>query len=117
MIGKNHEKLELFSKLKAMYMSFYPCLKNFPRNEQNNGIVNYIDANFNNALVAIMKANSIKSKKKFYLEEAESELLMLLMRLQLSLERQYITEGHYSNLEDGEMFKNYFINIQIYYRI
>ena len=100
MIGKKHEQLELFARTRSLYTGFYPCLKNFPKNEQNNGIVQYIDQNFNNTLVNIMKANSIKSKRRYYLEEAESELLMLSIRFNLCLERKYITEGHYADLEE-----------------
>lgn len=100
MIGKNHSKLELFSRTKSLYLGFYPCLKNFPKNEQQNGIVQYIDKNFNDALVSIMKANSIKSRRKYYLEDAESNLLMLSIRFDLCLERKYITEGHYADLEE-----------------
>lgn len=100
MIGRNHNNLELFSKVKSMYLSFYPCLKNFPRNEQNNGIVQYIDSNFNEALVSIMKANCIKSRRRQYLEVVESNLLMLSIRFNLCLDRNYITEGHYADLEE-----------------
>lgn len=100
MLGISTNNFKPFSKLKEMYMTFYPCLSNFPRKEHMNGLVGFIDNHFNDAMVSLIKANKIKSKRKFYLEEAESSLIMLNIRLNLCLNRKYITEGHYALLEE-----------------
>ena len=87
-----------YSKLEHLYYRVYPALKNFPIAEKYSLCVHIKDC-FLGALKSMSLGNSVKSKRKQYLQEAEAELQHLGVLIRFSRYRKYISIGFFEDID------------------
>ena len=86
-----------YSKLEHLFYRVYPALKNFPVAEKYVLCVHIKDC-FLNALKSMSLGNSIKVKRKQYLQEAEAELQHLGFLIRFSRNQKYISKGFFEDI-------------------
>ena len=87
-----------YSKLEHLYYRVYPALKNFPVSEKYSLCVHIKDC-FLGALKSMSLGNSVKSKRKQYLQEAEAELQHLGVLVRFSRNQKYISKGFFEDID------------------
>ncbi len=87
-----------YSKLEHLYYRVYPALKNFPVAEKYSLCVHIKDC-FLGALKSMSLGNSVKSKRKQYLQEAEAELQHLGVLVRFSRNQKYISKGFFEDID------------------
>ena len=75
----------------------YPALKNFPKSEKY-ALAQDIKNCFLEYLTYISRANSIKSKRLTYSQEAEAYLQKIKSLMKLSFNQRYISKGFYRDI-------------------
>lgn len=91
-------ELLVYRKTEELMYRVYPRLMNFPKAEKY-GLSQTVKQNFFDLLKAISLGNSVKSKRKTYLQEADGHLQVLKVLLRLSKKRRYISEGFYRDVD------------------
>ena len=76
----------------------YPTLVNFPKSEKFS-LCQSIKNNFFELIGNILSAHEVKSKRKFYLEEAVGKLRLLQVLVKLSKNHKYISEGFFKIID------------------
>lgn len=95
---KSGEGLLVSKKTEALLNKIYPSLVNFPKAEKF-ALCHEIKQNFYNLIKFIEMANSVKSKRKVYAQEADGHLQTLKVLMRLSRNRRYISQGFYREID------------------
>ena len=83
------ENLETYKKTEQLMFRVYPTLKNFPKSEKF-ALCQSIKENFFQLLTHISLGNSVKSKRKTYLQEADGYLQTLKVLFRLARFQKYM---------------------------
>jgi four helix bundle protein len=92
-------KLEVYRRSEELLNRVYPALNNYPRHEKFS-LVSEIKNCFYSLISNIALGDSIKSKRKGYLQEADGNLQVLKVLFKLSLRRRYVSKGFYRDIDD-----------------
>lgn len=92
------QQLQIYSKTEHLFYRVYPALRNFPKIEKW-GVAKDIKECFLEILRAMSLANSVKSKRRFYLAEAEGNLHHLTTLWRFSYTRKWIGESFYRQID------------------
>ena len=92
--------LLVFSKAEALFYRIYPSLINYPRGEKYSTVAAIKD-NFIGFLTRINQANSVKSKRIVYLQEADACLQTLKMLFRLSVNKKFIKQTFYEDISES----------------
>lgn len=90
--------LKIYKKTEDLLYAIYPRLSNFPKSEKFS-LCHSIKNSFYELLRCISLGNSIKSKRKSYLQEADGYLQIIKTLVKLSKKRKYISIGFFENLD------------------
>ena len=90
--------LIVYRKTEELLYKIYPKLINFPKSEKFALCAN-IKESFYNLLKYISLGNSVKSKRKIYLQEADGHLQVLKVLMKLSKQRKYISVGFFKEID------------------
>ena len=90
--------LVVYRKTEELLYKIYPRLVNFPKSEKFS-LCQSIKENFFELLKYISLANSVKSKRMTYLQEADGYLQVLKALIKLSKQRKYISEGFFKDID------------------
>lgn len=91
--------LEVYRRTEELMYRVYPVLANFPKAEKFS-LCQEIKSNFFQLLTHISLGNSVKSKRKTYLQEADGYLQTLKVLIKLSRKRKYISIGFFRALDE-----------------
>lgn len=91
-------ELEVYRRTEELLYRIYPRLSNFPKSEKFS-LCQEIKNNFFNLLTNISLGNSVKSKRKIYLQEADGYLQTLKVLMKLSKERKYLSKNFYKIID------------------
>jgi hypothetical protein len=92
--------LLVFSKAESLFYRIYPSLINYPRGEKYSTVAAIKD-NFIGFLTRINQANSVKSKRIVYLQEADACLQTLKMLFRLSVNKKFIKQAFYEDISES----------------
>lgn len=95
---KTTEGLLVSKKSEALLNRIYPALVNFPKAEKF-ALCQEIKQNFYDMIKFIEMANSVKSKRKGYAQEADGHLQTIKVLMRLSRNRRYISVGFYREID------------------
>ena len=89
----------------------YPSLKNFPQAEKYS-LCKEIKESFINLMRYILLANKVKSKRKYYQEEADGHLQVCKILMKLSYDQKYISHKFHKDIslklsEIGKMLSDW----------
>ncbi|MFP4019691.1 MAG: four helix bundle protein [Bacteroidales bacterium] len=84
-------------KQKLCFFRIYPALRNFPKSEKF-ALCHQIKEHFIELLKNISLANSVKSKRKTYLQEADGILQNVKTLVRLSKHQKYLSKGFYEDI-------------------
>lgn len=90
--------LEVYKRVEELLNKIYPALINYPKSEKF-CLCHQIKQNFFDLLVNISLGNSVKSKRKYYLQIADGYLQSIKVLMRLSLRRKYISKGFYRDID------------------
>lgn len=82
----------------ALLNRIYPALVNFPKAEKF-ALCTEIKQNFYHMVKYLEMANSVKSKRKTYAQEADGHLQTIKILMRLSKNRKYIGAGFYREVD------------------
>lgn len=91
-------ELEVYKRVEELLNKIYPVLVNYPKVEKF-ALCQEIKHNFYRLLTNISLGNSVKSKRRTYLQEADGYLQTLKVLMKLSLRRKYISKGFYREVD------------------
>jgi hypothetical protein len=86
--------LVVYRRAEELLYKVYPRLINYPKAEKF-ALCQTIKENFFELLKYISLGNSVKSKRKTYLQKADGHLQVLKVLINLSKQRKYISKGFY----------------------
>lgn len=89
--------LLVYSKAETLFFRVYPALRNFPKSEKF-AMCHQIKEHFIDFLKYVSMANSVKSKRKVYLQEADGILQNLKTLIRLSKHQKYLSTGFYEDI-------------------
>ena len=92
------KSLEVYRKSENLLYKVYPKLTNYPKSEKFS-LCQSIKDSFFELLKNISLANSVKSKRKTYLQEADGHLQLLKILMKLSKQRRYISSGFFKEVD------------------
>ena len=90
--------LEVYVRAEQLMFRVYPALINFPKSEKYS-LCQYIKNNFFELLAHISLGNSVKSKRKTYLQEADGYLQTLKVLFRLARYRKYIGQEFHKQID------------------
>ena len=90
--------LVVYKLTEDLLNKIYPTLTNFPKSEKFS-LCQSIKNNFFELLGNLLSAQSVKSKRKIYLEEATGKLRLIQVLINLSKNRKYISEGFFKIID------------------
>lgn len=93
-----YEDLVVQKKTEQLLYKIYPRLVNFPKSEKF-CLCQRIKEAFFDIIKYISLGNSVKSKRKTYLQEADAHLQTLKVLIKLSCHRQYISKGFFKEID------------------
>lgn len=85
-------------KSEALLFRIYPALVNFPKAEKF-ALCAEIKQNFYGLIKYIEMANSVKSKRKTYAQEADGHLQVIKTLMKLARNQKYISKGFYREVD------------------
>lgn len=91
-------ELEVFKRTEELLNKIYSVLVNYPKSEKF-ALCQEIKQNFYKLLVNISLGNSVKSRRRTYLQEADGYLQTIKVLMRLSLRRKYISKGFYRDVD------------------
>lgn len=108
--------LKIYFKTEHLLYKVYPMLINFPKSEKF-ALCEHIKNNFFEMLKFISLADSVKSRRMIYAQEADGHLQVLKVLIKLSKEREYISIGAFKAIdleltEIGKMLNAYIRTIK-----
>lgn len=89
--------LEIFLRMDNLLNRIYPALKNFPNSEKF-ALAQDIKVYFMSYLSYIARANSVKSKRLGYSQEAQGYLNIIKIAIRTSYRQRYISKGFYEDI-------------------
>lgn len=92
------QSLTVYRKTEELLYKIYPRLVNYPKSEKFSLCQN-IKETFFSILTNISLGNSVKSKRKTYLQEADGYLQTLKTLMKLSKQRKYISDGFFKEVD------------------
>lgn len=92
------EQMKCYSELEHLFYRVYPALKNFPASEKY-CLCQEIKFMFLESMKSMSLASSVKSKRKQYLYEAESNLQHLNTLLRFARNQKYLGKGFYEDID------------------
>lgn len=95
---KSTEGLLVSKRSEALLNRIYPALVNFPKAEKF-ALCTEIKQNFYHLIKFIEMANSVKSKRRTYAQEADGHLQTVKVLIRLSKNRKYIGTGFYREID------------------
>lgn len=93
------QQLIIYSKTEHLFYRVYPSLRNFPKIEKW-GVAKDIKECFLDILKYMSLANSVKSKRRVYLAEAEGHLHHLTTLWKFSFTRRWISKEFYQQVDE-----------------
>ncbi len=90
--------LKTYKKAEELLYKIYPRLVNYPKSEKFS-LCQSIKNNFFDLLKYIALGNSVKSKRKTYLQKADGHLQILKVLIKLSRQRKYISIGFFKEID------------------
>lgn len=90
--------LKTYKRAEELLYKVYPRLVNYPKSEKFS-LCQSIKNNFFDLLKFIALGNSVKSKRKTYLQEADGHLQVLKVLMKLSKQRGYISIGFFKEVD------------------
>jgi len=90
--------LEVYRRTEELLYKIYPRLFKYPKSEKFS-LCQSIKNTFFNLLTYISLGNSVKSKRKTYLQEADGYLQSLKVMVKLSKQRKYISVGFFQEID------------------
>lgn len=104
-------ELQLLKRVETFTLEIYPKLINFPKAEKY-VLCSDIRSKLFNLYGVISQANYVKSKRLYYLQEAEADLEALKFTIKLARDRKYVSIGQYREIdlkltEIGKMLSGY----------
>ena len=93
-----YEDLVVQKKTEQLLYKIYPRLINFPKSEKFS-LCQRIKESFFDIIKNISLGNSVKSKRKTYLQEADAHLQTLKVLIKLSHNRKYISNGFFKEID------------------
>ena len=90
--------LTVYRRTEELLYKVYPRLVNYPKAEKFS-LCQSIKENFFDLLKNISLGNSVKSKRKIYLQEADGHLQTLKVLIKLSKQRRYISIGFFREVD------------------
>lgn len=97
-IGYNINDLKVYKKTENLLYEFYPKLINYPKAEKY-ALCQQIKSEFYEVLKYISLGNSVKSKRRTYLQEADGHLQILKVLMKLSRNQKYISLNHFKSVD------------------
>lgn len=98
----NPRRLDVYVKSEELLYKIYPILVHFPKSERY-ALCQTMKNEFFELLKYLSLANSVKSKRLRYAQEADGHLRVIVALLELSKKRRYITEKKLTELrKDAE---------------
>ena len=88
------QDLIVYKKTEDLFYKVYPTFRNFPKSEQHS-MCRFLKENFTELLTCLSLANSVKSKRKIYLQEADARLTSLTTLVKLSHRQRYFSHGFF----------------------
>lgn len=95
---KSGEGLLVSKRTEALLNRIYPSLVNFPKSEKF-ALCQEIKQNFYDLIKYLEMANSVKSKRRIYAQEADGHLQTLKVLIRLARNRKYIGIGYYREID------------------
>mgnify|MGYP005615389359 FL=1 len=92
------QSLTVYRKTEELLYKIYPRLVNYPKSEKFSLCQN-IKETFFFFFTNISLGNSVKSKRKTYLQEADGYLQTLKTLMKLSKQRKYISDGFFKEID------------------
>ncbi len=92
------DKLIVYKKTEVLLYKIYPSFVNFPKSETHSLCLK-IKENFFDLLSHISLGNSVKSKRLFYLQEADGYLQTIKILIKLSHHLRYISDGFFKEID------------------
>lgn len=92
------QSLTVYRKTEDLLYKVYPRLVSFPKSEKFS-LCQSIKENFFDLLKFISLGNSVKSKRKIHLQEADGHLQVLKVLIKLSNQRKYISAGFFKEVD------------------
>lgn len=92
------EDLILYRKTEDLFYRVYPVLRNYPKAEKFS-LCQQIKEHFVELMKLISLANSVKSKRLSYLQEADGILENLSVLMKLSRNMKYISRGFFDVID------------------
>lgn len=98
--------LKIYKRTEQLLYLVYPRLINFPKSEKF-ALAEYIKNSFFEILKYMSLANSVRSKRMVYAQEADGHLQTLKVLIKLARERKYLSTGFFEvvDLELTELSK------------
>ncbi len=90
--------LKVYRKTEDLLYKVYPRLINYPKAEKFS-LCHSIKTGFYEVLKNISLGNSVKSRRKTYLQEADGHLQTLKTLMKLSKQRKYISERFFREID------------------
>lgn len=90
--------LEVYRRSEDLLYRIYPRLINYPKSERFS-LAQTIKNAFFELLTNISLGNSVKSKRKVYLQTADGHLQTLKVLVKLSRQRKYISPGFFRAID------------------
>ena len=90
--------MKVYRQTEELLYKVYPRLLNYPKSEKFS-LCQEIKLNFFELLKYISLGNSVRSKRKVYLQEADRHLQVLKVLIKLSKQRRYISTGFFKEVD------------------
>ena len=90
--------LVVYKKSEQLLHRIYPRLRNFPKSEKQ-GLALHIKENFFDMLKFVQMGNSVKSKRKEYLQSADGHLQTLKVLMHLAFRQRYLSSGFFKEID------------------
>lgn len=97
-MAETSNDLIVYKRTEELLYRIYPGLANFP-NAEKFSLCQSIKNNFFGLLANINLANSVKSKRVTYLQEADGYLQTIKVLMKLSKKRKYISKGFHTEID------------------
>lgn len=91
------EDLVVFKRTERVLFRMYPILINYPKSEKF-ALSQQIKIGLIDMLKYISLGNSVPSKRKTYLQEADANLQVLKILMRLSHKQRYVTKGLFDEM-------------------
>ena len=92
-------KLKVYRRIEGLLHRIYPAVTNFPKAEKY-ALSQELKNQFYQLLSNIALGNSVKSKRRTYLQIADGHLQTIKVLIKLANNRRYIGKGFYREIDE-----------------